>query len=90
MPVMVLFFSVLWGAFCGWWLGRTSDYVVVSGTSSTKVTIDDPKKHGPHVDVVTPGLDIRGAHRMRIGPDGEILTEEVLVKGGLKTNVKEE
>ena len=45
--------------------------------------------YGQHVDIITPLPDIRGAHKMRIGPNGEILTEEVGVKGGYRYTIQD-
>ncbi len=48
-----------------------------------KVTIDTP--HGPygkHVDVIVPLPAVRGAQKLRIEETGEILTEDIGIKGG--------
>ena len=49
----------------------------------TKVQIDSP--HGPFdglVDVIVPLPDVRGVQKLRIGHTGQILTEDIGVKGG--------
>ena len=59
-----------------------------SPLKDVKVTIDDPHDpYGPHVDMITPLPDIGGVDKMRIGPDGNILTEDIQIKGGFKTNI---
>ncbi len=53
-----------------------------------KVTIDKPHDpHGPHVDIITPLSNIRGADKTRIGPDGKILSNEINIKGGQKKSI---
>ncbi len=54
-----------------------------------KIKINKPHApHGPHVDVITPLKDIPGADKMRIGPDGKIISEEIIIKGGDKIKIK--
>lgn len=55
--------------------------------SYSKMKIDKPHgKHGKHVDLVTPFG--QGADKMRIGTDGQILSHELVLKGGAKIDVK--
>jgi len=47
----------------------------------SKMTIDDPHApYGKHVDIVTPFG--QGADKMRIGTNGELLSHEIILKGG--------
>lgn len=51
-----------------------------------KMIIDRPHQpYGQHVDIVTPFG--QGADKMRIGTSGEILSHEVILKGGNKFNI---
>ena len=53
-----------------------------------KINIDKPHApHGPHVDIITPLPNIRGADKTRIGPDGRIISSEINIKGGKKTSI---
>lgn len=53
-----------------------------------KVNIDKPHDpHGTHVDIITPLPNIRGADKIRIGPDGKILSDEINIKGGQKKSI---
>ena len=55
---------------------------------NVKVNIDRPHgSFGKHVDIITPLSDIGGVDKMRIGPDGNILTEDILSKGGFKKSI---
>jgi len=54
-----------------------------------KVSIEK-KPHAPfgkHVDIITPLSGIRGVDKMRIDENENILTEDILIKGGLKKNI---
>ncbi|OGE94765.1 MAG: hypothetical protein A3B10_02300 [Candidatus Doudnabacteria bacterium RIFCSPLOWO2_01_FULL_44_21] len=50
------------------------------------LSIDKPHPpFGFHVDVITPlGSGIPGVQKLRLGPNGEILTEDFHLKGGFK------
>ena len=49
----------------------------------TKIIIDQPHEpFGKHVDIIVPLPDINGAQKIRISDSGQILTEEIGVKGG--------
>lgn len=53
---------------------------------NSKMVIDKPHApHGQHVDIVTPFG--QGADKMRIGTSGEILSHEMILKGGHKFDV---
>ncbi len=46
-----------------------------------KVIIDKPHKpFGEHVDIITPLPGLPGVHKERIGPDGKVITEDVIIK----------
>lgn len=54
------------------------------------VKIDRPHQpHGPHVDDVRPlGEGLPGAIKTRIGPDGNVINQEINIKGGHKVEIK--
>ena len=50
--------------------------------------IDKPHgAFGQHVDIIAPLSNIRGVDKMRIDQNGNIMTEDVLIKGGFKSNI---
>ncbi|HKK54528.1 MAG TPA: hypothetical protein VJ926_03350 [Patescibacteria group bacterium] len=53
----------------------------------SKMKIDKPHEpFGKHVDIITPFG--KGADKMRIGTEGQILSHEMNLKGGHKINIK--
>ena len=59
--------------------------------SNQKVTIDEAHEPwGEHVDVITPLRDVRGAEKLRIGPTGEIISNEIGVKGDFWFNASDD
>jgi hypothetical protein len=55
--------------------------------SDSKMKIDKSHKpYGQHVDLITPFGS--GADKMRINTKGEILSHELILKGGAKINLK--
>jgi hypothetical protein len=60
----------------------TSPMKPMKGLDRSIMKIDKPHApYGPHVDVITPlGENIPGVQKLRIGPNGEILTDEFVLK----------
>lgn len=53
-----------------------------------KVIIDNPHGSvGEHVDIITPLPNIPGADKIRIDNEGNIATEDVIIKGGWNKNI---
>lgn len=53
---------------------------------NSKMLIDKPHQpYGKHVDIITPFG--QGADKMRINPQGEILSHEMILKGGNKIDL---
>jgi hypothetical protein len=59
-----------------------------SNQSDSKVVIDKPHApYGQHVDIIQPVGGVC-ADKMRIGPEGQVLTHELNLKGGQTIDVK--
>ena len=56
-----------------------------------KTSIDKKphKPYGEHIDIITPLPEIRGADKIRIGTNGETLTEEILLKGKYRKKIQD-